>query len=41
MMTDAMHDLPFVVSKTCSAEVIFEDVIFMMNEIMTNSCHAN
>ncbi len=41
MMTDAVHDLPLVVGEPSSAVEVLEDVIPMMDEVMSDTHHAD
>jgi hypothetical protein len=41
MMRNAMHNLPLIMCKTSYDVEVFKIALFVMNEIMTDSNHAD
>lgn len=40
-MAEAVHNLPLIMGKSRQHKEIFEDVVFVMNEVMTNTHNAD
>lgn len=41
MVTDAVHDLPLIVGESCCAVEVLKEVVFVMDEVMSNANHSD